>query len=56
MKQYIVLFITFAALIAALLNGCTDSAPTAPVIWLGNSTVTKYVSIGNSLTAGYQSA
>jgi lysophospholipase L1-like esterase len=56
MKQYIVLFITFAALIAALLNGCTDSAPTAPVIGLGNSTVTKYVSIGNSLTAGYQSA
>ena len=56
MKQYIVLFITFVALIAALLNGCTDSAPTAPVIGLGNSTVTKYVSVGNSLTAGYQSA
>lgn len=56
MKQYIVLFITLAALIAALLNGCTDSAPTAPVIGLGNSTVTKYVSVGNSLTAGYQSA
>jgi lysophospholipase L1-like esterase len=55
MKQYIVLFITLAALIAALLNGCTDSAPTGPVIGLGNSTVTKYVSVGNSLTAGYQS-
>jgi lysophospholipase L1-like esterase len=56
MKQYIVLFITLAALIIALLNGCTDSAPTGPVIGLGNSTVTKYVSVGNSLTAGYQSA
>jgi lysophospholipase L1-like esterase len=56
MKQYIVLFITLAALIAALLIGCTDSAPTGPAIGLGNSTVTKYVSIGNSLTAGYQSA
>ena len=56
MKQYIVLFITLAALIAALLIGCTDSAPTGPVIGFGNSTVTKYVSIGNSLTAGYQSA
>ncbi len=56
MKQYIVFFITLAALITALLNGCTDSAPTGPVIGLGNSTVTKYVSVGNSLTAGYQSA
>jgi lysophospholipase L1-like esterase len=56
MKQYLVLFITFAALTAALLNGCTDSAPTAPIIGIGNSTVTKYVSVGNSLTAGYQSA
>ena len=56
MKQYIILFITLAALIAALLNGCTDSAPTGPVIGIGNSTVTKYVSVGNSLTAGYQSA
>ena len=56
MKQFIVLFITLAALIAALLIGCTDSAPTAPAIGLGNSTITKYVAIGNSLTAGYQSA
>jgi lysophospholipase L1-like esterase len=56
MKHYLVLFITFAVLITALLNGCKDSAPTAPVIGLGNSTVTKYVSVGNSLTAGYQSA
>jgi lysophospholipase L1-like esterase len=56
MKQYIILFITLAALITAFLTGCTDSAPTGPVIGLGNSTVTKYVSVGNSLTAGYQSA
>ena len=55
MKQFIVLFITLAALIAALLIGCTDSAPTAPATNLGNSTITKYVAIGNSLTAGMQS-
>ncbi len=56
MKQYIFLLITLAALIAALLIGCSDSAPTGPTVGLGNSTVTKYVSVGNSLTAGYQSA
>jgi|WetSurMetagenome_2_1015567.scaffolds.fasta_scaffold13063_5 lysophospholipase L1-like esterase len=56
MKQYTFLFIAIVMLIAALINGCTDSAPTGPVIGLGNSTVTKYVSVGNSLTAGYQSA
>ena len=40
----------------ALLNaGCTVSAPDAPATSLGSNTVTKYVSIGNSLTAGYQS-
>ena len=55
MKQYIFLFITFAALVAALLNGCSDSTPTGPAVGLGNATVSKYVSIGNSLTAGYQS-
>ena len=54
MKQFSI-FIFTIALIAALLNGCSDSAPTGPVVGLGNATVTKYVSIGNSLTAGYQS-
>jgi lysophospholipase L1-like esterase len=54
MKQFSI-FIFTVVLVIALLNGCTDSAPTGPIVGLGNSTVTKYVSIGNSLTAGYQS-
>jgi lysophospholipase L1-like esterase len=48
----------FAALVvigALVANGCTDSAPSGPSASLGSVTVTKYVSIGNSLTAGYQS-
>lgn len=36
-------------------GGCTPTAPTGPVEGLGGATVTKYVAIGNSLTAGYQS-
>lgn len=55
MKQFYFLLLILAAVITALLIGCTDSAPTGPVIGQGNTTVTKYVSIGNSLTAGYQS-
>ncbi|RPI01022.1 MAG: SGNH/GDSL hydrolase family protein, partial [Ignavibacteriae bacterium] len=54
MKHFPIFIITIA-LVVALLNGCTDSAPTGPVVGIGNATVTKYVSIGNSLTAGYQS-
>ena len=48
----------FAALVvigALLANGCTDTAPSGPSASLGSVTVTKYVAIGNSLTAGYQS-
>lgn len=48
----------FAALVvigALVASGCTDSAPSGPSASLGSVTVTKYVSIGNSLTAGYQS-
>jgi hypothetical protein len=48
----------FAALVvvgALLANGCTDTAPSGPHATLGGVTVTKYVAIGNSLTAGYQS-
>ena len=53
--------IRFAAALAAmliaalLLGGCKDSTPSGPVAGMGNTTVTKYVAIGNSLTAGYQS-
>ncbi len=50
-------------LIAALLvvsvgmfyGGCTDTAPSGPVTGLGGVTVTKYVAIGDSYAAGYQS-
>ncbi len=44
-----------AAFSLAVLAGCTDSAPSGPTAGLGSATVTKYVSIGNSLTSGYQS-
>lgn len=48
---------TFFALFSLLLFlvGCTDDAPTGLEPGLGNVVVNKYVSIGNSLTAGYQS-
>ncbi len=48
----------FAALVvigALVAQGCADSAPSGPSASLGSATVTKYVAIGNSLTAGYQS-
>ncbi len=38
-----------------ILVGCTDKAPTGPTPGLGGKAVTKYVAVGNSLTAGYQS-
>lgn len=55
MKQLSILFLALAALVVALMSGCTDSAPSSPTFGLGSVTVTKYVAIGNSLTAGYQS-
>lgn len=38
-----------------LLGGCKDSTPFDAGTGLGNVKVTKYVAIGNSITAGYQS-
>lgn len=55
MNQSSRLFYFVAALSLAVLAGCTDSAPSGPAAGLGNVTVKKYVAIGNSLTAGYQS-
>ncbi len=41
--------------IAVLYGGCKNTAPSGPVAGLNGATVGKYVSVGNSLTAGYQS-
>lgn len=46
------------ALVAAgiiALGGCETGTPAGPEPGLGSATVTKYVSVGNSITAGYQS-
>ena len=43
------------ALLAAYEGGCVDAGPAVSGPGTGNATVTKYVAIGNSLTAGYQS-
>lgn len=43
-------------LVLSVMIGCSDETPSGlPTAGLGNVPVTKYVSIGNSLTAGYQS-
>ncbi len=50
------LFLTLlvaAALLGA--SGCDRSTPEGPVAGLGGTTFNKYVAIGNSITAGYQS-
>ena len=47
--------VALALAIAVLYGGCKNTAPSGPVAGLGGATVGKYVSVGNSLTAGYQS-
>lgn len=42
-------------LVAAFFSGCVQDPPTVPSPNTGSTIVTKYVAIGNSLTAGYQS-
>ena len=49
------ILICLAGTAALILNGCSDSAPNGPVPSLGSNSIKKYVAIGNSLTAGYQS-
>jgi lysophospholipase L1-like esterase len=44
-----------ALAIALLYGGCKITAPSGPVAGLGGATIGKYVAVGNSLTAGYQS-
>lgn len=55
MKSLQILLTAFLVASAAMWSGCSDSAPSGPVAGLGGGTITKYVAIGNSLTAGYQS-
>ncbi|MEX2190404.1 MAG: SGNH/GDSL hydrolase family protein, partial [Bacteroidota bacterium] len=47
--------VPLGVLILFTAGSCTQTAPTGPVAGLGSVPVTKYVAIGNSLTAGYQS-
>ncbi len=56
MKLMMKFFLIVAGLATLSLIGCSDSAPNGPVASLGSVTVKKYVAVGNSLTAGYQSA
>ena len=56
MKLMMKFFLIAAGLAAMSLVGCSDSAPNGPVASLGSLTIKKYVAVGNSLTAGYQSA
>ncbi len=56
MKKYLVLFITLA-FISVLYVGCEDRSDLTPPSppSTGSANFTKFVTIGNSLTAGYQS-
>jgi len=56
MKLMMKSLIVLTGLAALSLSGCSDSAPSGPVYSLGPVTIKKYVAVGNSLTAGYQSA
>lgn len=55
MRTFIKFYIALVMLVMLSLNGCSDSTPAGPTASLGSVTVKKYVSVGNSLTAGYQS-
>ncbi|HLP14915.1 MAG TPA: SGNH/GDSL hydrolase family protein [Bacteroidota bacterium] len=55
MKYTSIMLYAAAVLTIAAVGGCTDSAPSGPAPSLGSVKVNKYVAIGNSLTAGYQS-
>ena len=47
--------VALALAIALLVGGCKNSAPSGPGTGFNGTPVKKYVSVGNSLTAGYQS-
>jgi len=54
MKASSVTVALIALVLAALIGSCTDKTP-GPVASLGSLSIKSYVSIGNSLTAGFQS-
>ena len=55
MKSFQLLTAYFLAAAAVLCPGCSDKTPSGPVLGLGNITISKYVAIGDSYAAGYQS-
>ncbi|HTY58125.1 MAG TPA: SGNH/GDSL hydrolase family protein [Bacteroidota bacterium] len=54
MKSSHVITVFLAVLLVSGINGCADKAP-GPVASLGSLTISSYVAVGNSLTAGFQS-
>ena len=54
MKASHVITVLLAVLLVSGINGCTDKAP-GPVASLGSLSISSYVAVGNSLTAGFQS-
>ena len=53
-SKYMTAVVVF--IVATLLSGgCKDTAPSRPTPGLGSLTVSKYVAIGNSISAGFQS-
>ncbi|MEW5799385.1 MAG: SGNH/GDSL hydrolase family protein [Bacteroidota bacterium] len=56
MKPFKILAAVVTVCVAVFVGGCSDEAPSGlPQSGLGGNSVIKYVAIGNSLTAGYQS-
>jgi lysophospholipase L1-like esterase len=55
MKTITLLLMLIVAAALVGLSGCDRSTPEGPVTGLGGATVNKYVAIGNSISAGYQS-
>jgi lysophospholipase L1-like esterase len=53
--KHLLAAISAVLLIALLVGGCKDTTPSGPNATFGNLNIKSYVSIGNSITAGYQS-
>ena len=52
------IYLTTACILLAtaiLSPGCSDKTPSGPALGLGGVTISKYVAIGDSYAAGYQS-